>query len=267
MAEKNLNTPDAHTDPLPAEQTAQPEQPQSEVAEPSVETSAPSEPVSGESAKSGKPSRQSARPSAKRTEAQRQSSDAAQSREESAHAQSAYSSAEPAVTVQNPGHRKEDEHLRRMAETVEDEKIRSYIIDRVMSQMKWYSAKSREYKKLYTWCEVIAIILGALIPIASVFANGTVFMKVLIALLGAGVTAVNAYSALNKYKDLWTSYRNTRESLLRLLYYYFNDMDTFAQAATQRDKDKLLIQLCETEMALENGSWRSLLANDESNKH
>ena len=84
---------------------------------------------------------------------------------------------------------------------VKNENTRDFIENRLIPQMKWYSAKSAEYKKRYQICMTAAIALGALIPVVSVLANGSTFIKVLIALLGAGVTAVNAYLSMQN----WTS--------------------------------------------------------------
>ena len=64
--------------------------------------------------------------------------------------------------------------------------------------------------------------------------------------------------ALHNFKDLWLNYRNTREKLLRVLYYYFNDAGIFSKDMQQGERDILLINICEEEMAGENGEWMKL---------
>ena len=157
-----------------------------------------------------------------------------------------------------------DKVLVEMILSVQEEKTRKYIISRVIPQMDYYSLKSRENKKGYARCMTISIALGALIPVLSVLiptdssggnAGALLLIKFLIAVLGAGVTASNAYMNLHDFKDLWMTYRSAREALLRTLYSYFNDAGAFAKKTTRTDKDALLIKLCEDEIARENGSW------------
>ncbi len=144
-------------------------------------------------------------------------------------------------------------------EQIQDENTRRYIVDRLMPQMEWYSKKGREcQKRYYRWMSA-SIILGALIPVVSVFADGAVWIKVLLAALGSAVTACNAYAAMRNYKDLWITYRNTREKLLRILYCYFNHAGAFSQEKTQSDKDTLLVNICEEEMSGETSAWSSLM--------
>ncbi len=66
----------------------------------------------------------------------------------------------------------------------------------------------------------------------SVFADGAIWVKVLFVILGVAVTASNAYLSLHNFKDLWLTYRNIREALLRTLYCYFNHVGIFSQNNT-----------------------------------
>lgn len=60
-----------------------------------------------------------------------------------------------------------------------------------------------------------SIILGTTIPVASIFADGNILTKFIIAVLGAGVTATNAFLSLNNSKDLWMAYRIAYNTLLQ----------------------------------------------------
>ena len=130
--------------------------------------------------------------------------------------------------------------------------------------MDYYSKASRKNKKKFYQYMTASIILGAAIPVITVLADENLWtgfpllgVRFVITLLGASVTGINAYLALNNYKDLWLTYRDTRENLLRTLYFYFNNVEDF-EKGTQAEKDALLIRVCEKELAKENGGWRML---------
>ena len=152
-----------------------------------------------------------------------------------------------------------NQNLDYFIEKVENPDTREYIRTRVVDQMDYYRKQSRSYKKQYFRFMTTSIVLGALIPIVSIFSDSTVFMKFLIAALGSAVTAINAYLALNNSRDLWLSYRNSRQSLLQTLYFYFYNTSVFEKAENQGTKDKLLVQCCEKELVNQHNSWRSLV--------
>lgn len=152
-----------------------------------------------------------------------------------------------------------DEALLTLAEQVQNARTKDYMLNRILPQMAWYSGKSRENRKKYYFWMTCAILLGAMIPAASVFADGSVWIRALIAVLGAAVTAVNAYTTLHNFKDLWLTYRNARESLLRTLYCYFNHAGIFSQEAAQEEKDILLVNVCEEIMSNENSGWTVIM--------
>lgn len=142
---------------------------------------------------------------------------------------------------------------------VQNERTKSYIANRLMPQMEWYSRKGRECKKQYHFWTTVTILLGALIPVVSVFADGNIWIKAILVALGSIVTACNAYETMHNYKELWITYRNIREQLLRTLHFYFNNAGVFAQESTQEAKDLLLVNICENEMSNESDEWRSFV--------
>ncbi|MBR4544450.1 MAG: DUF4231 domain-containing protein [Oscillibacter sp.] len=145
-----------------------------------------------------------------------------------------------------------------LVEEIQDPRTKDYVKNRLLEQMKWYSKKSGECKKQYHRLMSASIVFGALIPVTSLFLGEPSVAQVLIAVFGVAVTALNAYISLNNSKDLWVTYRNTREILLRTLYFYFNNAEKFSKG-TEAEKDALLIEVCEAEMARENGTWRSMM--------
>lgn len=159
--------------------------------------------------------------------------------------------------LENGKQQSRDEALDPLIDQVENEHTKDYIRNRVVPQMKWYSKKSAECKRNYQRAMVGTIVLGALIPVVSVIADGEIWTKVVLAALGAGVTAINAYIALHKFEQLWLSYRSTREGLLRILYYYFNNAGVFRSPQTQEERDLLLINTCEDMLSSENNIWKA----------
>ena len=140
---------------------------------------------------------------------------------------------------------------------VQNEQTKDYISKRIIPQMQWYSRKSQEYKQKYYHWMTITILLSAMIPIASVFADGTLWGKMVIAALGAAVTACNSFLVLYNYKDLWQTYRSIHADLLRNLYCYFSNAGIFSGNAPQTEKDLLFVNTCEKELSYETNGGLS----------
>lgn len=152
-----------------------------------------------------------------------------------------------------------DDSLFELINQVQNERTKDYITNRIMPQMRWYGNKSGRYQQQYYHWMTVTIIISALIPVASVFADGSIWMKALLALLGAVVTVCNAYLSLHNFKDLWMTYRKTRKTLLRMLYCFFNNVGVFSQDGTQEEKDALLITVCENELSNETDGWQTIM--------
>lgn len=144
-------------------------------------------------------------------------------------------------------------------EGVKNEKTKHYIRERVMGQMDWYRTKCNVCKVKYQRFMITSMLISGIIPVASVFANSSVIYKVLIAVLGASVTGINAYLSFRNYKNLWNSYRISREYLLSTLYLYFNNAGVFESEADQDKRDKMLIDICEKHFQQEVADWREIM--------
>lgn len=149
---------------------------------------------------------------------------------------------------------------------IENDKTKHYIEDRVVNQMNYYRNKSKEYKKKYHELMTVSIIIGFLIPVTSILADGSIFMKLVIATLGSATTAISAYLRMQNYYELWSNYRYNREFLLSTLYAYFTNTGIFRQLSTQQECDTLLIDTCEACFSTENKGWLDLLREDEQKK-
>ena len=157
-----------------------------------------------------------------------------------------------------------DEALRNRVMQMEDAETRDYLLNRVLPQMTWYSKKGAKYKTQYQRLMTLTIFLGALIPVFALLTNYTA-VKVIVALLGASVTGVNAYLALQNYHDLWLTYRSTREDLIHTLYCYFNHAGMFAQKdKSEQEMNVMLVDLCEDALSKETGRWTTIVQNASS---
>ena len=116
-----------------------------------------------------------------------------------------------------------DDALLELINQIQNEKTKNYVTNRIVKQMKWYSDKSRSCKQKYCYWMTATIIIGALVPIVSVFADGSIWVKALLAALGSATTSCNAYLSLHNYKDLWLTYRKARETLLQTHYCFFQN--------------------------------------------
>lgn len=138
-------------------------------------------------------------------------------------------------------------------EYVESQFTKDYIVNRLIPQMVWYNKKSAQHREEFMRGMIASGVLSALIPVATVLAEGDLLqpMRVLIAVLGAGVSIISTYLSVCQSKDLWITYRKCRESLLQTLYKYFNNVDEFSHPNTQAEKDALLIHICEETLSYE----------------
>ena len=144
-----------------------------------------------------------------------------------------------------------------LIEQVQSGQTKDYISKRIIPQMQWYSRKSQECRQKYYHWTAATIVLSAVIPIASIFADGTLWGKAVIAALGAIVTASHSFLVLYNYKDLWLTYRKIHETLLHILYCYFTNAGIFTGNASQTEKDLLLVNTCEEALSYETSGGQS----------
>ncbi|MCI9211120.1 MAG: DUF4231 domain-containing protein [Eubacterium sp.] len=149
--------------------------------------------------------------------------------------------------------------VKQMISQVQNENTKEYINNRILPQIRWYSLRSEEKKHKYYFWMTVSIVLGSAISSISVLANGSTWMKLIIAILGAAVTASNAYISLHSFKDLWVVYRKTHETLTQALYYYFTNAGVYSKCSAQNEKDEMLVIICEEEISKENGDWSIIL--------
>ena len=130
-----------------------------------------------------------------------------------------------------------------------------YLKDRVDDQISWYDKKSRINKNWYRRLRFISITIALAIPIlTSLIGSDKIredVLKTIIAVSGALIGLIEGLMGLNKYHDLWTTYRSTAEGLK---YHRF----LFAAGAAPYDVPNafpLFVQNAEALMASERANW------------
>ena len=152
-----------------------------------------------------------------------------------------------------------NERLEKWIKMIKNENTRNYIEFRIIPQIEYYSKSSRNNKKKYLRCKTVIIVFAGLIPIATLFSEYGVLAKVIIAALSTTVSVITAYLELRNYHVLWMSYRTKREQLLTVLMYYFTNAGIFATISDQKQKDALLVNICEQYMSEEHLFWKGLV--------
>ena len=128
-----------------------------------------------------------------------------------------------------------------------------YMQKRVDNQIKWYSNKSSQNKKLYHRANSLVIICAALIPFASGFLKpDTGWLNYVVAGLGMLTAILTGLSALYKYQEKWTEYRTTCESLKHEKIMYETNTGPYE---TVEDKFKEFVFRVEQLISQENSKW------------
>lgn len=158
--------------------------------------------------------------------------------------------------MEQPNQRNDE--LNPWIEKISDENLKHYVQNRVLTQMQFYSDKSQKCKTSYFRWMNASIFISFLIPIASVFSDGSIIMKAVIVAMGAAIAGITSYLSIHNYKDLWANYRSIREQTYTVLLYYFTSSGAFLNKQTE-EKDQLLIEVCEKIFKSENQTWREIM--------
>lgn len=151
-----------------------------------------------------------------------------------------------------------NEQIGSWVDSVKDENTKTYMTTRVLPQMESYSKKSAECKKKYHFWATITIIIGIFIPVFSLFADGSIYIKVALTLSGSLMSGINAYLNLYNYQTLWSNYRYCREELLSILLQYFTVTGAFV-SLNEEERNKALVDACETVINSEKSDWRQMI--------
>ncbi|MBN1930528.1 MAG: DUF4231 domain-containing protein [Desulfobacterales bacterium] len=130
-----------------------------------------------------------------------------------------------------------------------------YLKDRLCNQIKWYDDKSVVLQRRFKILSSLEIIFAAFIPFLSALSDETGILKIIIAGLGTAVVIFAGISSMNKYQELWISYRTTAETLKHHKFLFetqcapYNDKDAFSR----------LVENVEAIISREHSNWSSML--------
>ncbi len=125
-----------------------------------------------------------------------------------------------------------------------DENMKNYIKYRIIKQIDWFEVKGRYCKNKYQRFMFASIIISSVIPVLSIFADGSVLMKTVIAILGSVVSVIGSYVTLQNFKELWVKYVSKKSILQNMLYMYFNCRGDF-DIEDEKERNGKLIDTCE----------------------
>lgn len=126
-----------------------------------------------------------------------------------------------------------------------DENMKNYIKYRIVKQIDCFEVKGRYCKNKYQRFMFASIIISSVIPVLSIFADGSVLMKTVIAILGSVVSVIGSYITLQNYKELWGEYVSKKSILQNMLYMYFNCRGDF-DIEDEKERNGKLIDTCES---------------------
>ena len=130
--------------------------------------------------------------------------------------------------------------------------IEQFIIDRVDEQIGWHDEKSKIAQKYYKTYQVIEIILAAIIPLLSFFADNFI-IAFIIATIGSFIAIIEAITKLYKFHENWIHYRYTCESLKTQKYLYITKSSPYN--TTQETVDTLFVKNIEMILSSQNNLW------------
>lgn len=130
-----------------------------------------------------------------------------------------------------------------------------YIKNRLHDQIKWYDDKSVVFQKRFKIIRSLEIIFAALIPFLSVLSDETGILKIFIAGLGTAIVIFAGINSMNKYQELWLSYRTTAETLKHHKYLF----ETQCPPYDKKDAFSRLVENAEGIISREHSNWSSML--------
>jgi hypothetical protein len=141
--------------------------------------------------------------------------------------------------------------------------VHDYIEKRLDDQIAWYDNKSISAQRKYKRLQGTEIILAAMIPFLSGYADKHWLIPFAISLMGTVVVIIAALTRLGKYHENWIEYRSICELLKHEKYLYLTGTSPYEERNFQ-----LLVQRVESFISSENFNWSQLAAStDEKKKH
>jgi hypothetical protein len=138
-----------------------------------------------------------------------------------------------------------------------DDPVHDPIWLRLEDQIAWYDANSTRNQRAFKRLKYIEIAAAATIPVVSGF--GTT--RIVAAVLGGVVLAIEAILHLNQYQQNWLTYRSTAEALKHEKFLYLARAGHYQGAA---DGHGLLAERVEALVSQEHSKWLSVRQDQEA---
>lgn len=126
-----------------------------------------------------------------------------------------------------------------------------YLEQRLEDQIRWYDRKSVSAQRLFKRLRGAEIFCAAAIPVLAGFADTSVFIRVLVASLGALIVVLAGYLSLQQASEKWVEYRATAESLKHEKFLYLTGTEPY----TGDDAFHLLVERVEGLISQEHSAW------------
>lgn len=138
--------------------------------------------------------------------------------------------------------------------------INDYITNRLDGQMKFYSSKSKHYKKCYYSFNIAILIISALSSVVSYLSlkfSSICLFPIIGIFLSSSIPVIVGIDKLMKCQELHISYRATQEKLKQEKILFINEVGEYENVLCD-ERNKLFITRCESIMANENNNWIQL---------
>lgn len=150
----------------------------------------------------------------------------------------------------------------------ENEKIQSYIKERIEQYYNWYDTKAVKSKKIYQSSRTMQALIAILIPvivnikIQIFFIDSTKIVTILGIIVAVSVSLENVFH----YREQWLNSRTTAEYLKTQKILFQHRAQDYA---TLEDKQAFnqLVERIENAIAEENAVTLSVLSRSEQNNH
>jgi hypothetical protein len=136
-----------------------------------------------------------------------------------------------------------------------------YFKERLDNQIDWYDKKSIRSQKWFKRLQVIVIVSSATIPFLSGYMDETtLYLKVIIGLLGLIIAAITAVLGLYQFQENWLEYRTTCETLRHEKYLFLAKASPY----NQEEPFLLLVERIEGLISKENTNWQSYMKKSDA---
>jgi len=127
-----------------------------------------------------------------------------------------------------------------------------YLDNRLEDQINWYDGKSSTNKTWFQRCQLIQLVMAALITLSgAVNSTDNPWVSLVVPAFGAIIAIVSGILGLYKFQENWLEYRTTAESLKHEKYLYLTKSEPYHSD----EPLNLLVSRVETLISKENTNW------------